>query len=107
MAIREIPLRNDIGAYSFLIDLDNITFQLELKFNDRTQLWTVDIQNDTGEILVAGIPLYVKQLLLDLYKHDQRLPQGNLFMENLVDGDTPPTRDNIGIDVVLLYEDAA
>ena len=106
MATREIPLRNDTAAYSFSIDLDNRPFKLELRFNDRTALWSLDIFNDADELLLAGIPLFTKQFLIDRYQHDQNLPQGNLFMENLVNPDDPPNRDNIGIDVVLLYEDA-
>ena len=106
MAIREIPLRNDLANYTFSIDLDNRPFKFEFKFNDRTGLWTFDIFNDADEILLGGIPFFVKQFLIDRYQHDQALPQGNLFGENLVNPDDPPNRDNIGIDVVLLYEDA-
>jgi len=106
MAIREIPLRNDIAAYTFTIDLDNRTFKFEFRFNDRSGIWHFDIFNDADEIILAGIPLFVKQLLIDIYKHDVRLPQGNLFAQNLVSEDDPPNRDNLGTDVVLLYEDA-
>lgn len=106
MAIREIPLRNDIAAYTFSIDLDNRPFKFELRFNDRTELWSFDILNDSDEILIGGIPIFTKQLLIDRYQHDQRLPQGVLFAQNLVNPDDPPNRFNIGIDVILLYEDA-
>ncbi len=106
MAIREIPLRNDIAAYTFSVDLDNRSFSFELRFNDRTNLWSLDILNDSDVLLLGGIPLYSKQLLLDRYQHDQRLPQGNLFIENLVNPNLAPDRNNIGIDAILLYEDA-
>lgn len=106
MAIREIPLRNDIASYTFTIDLDNRTFKFAMKFNDRTELWSFDIFNDADILLLGGIPFYVKQVLIDQYQHDLRLPQGILFAENLVNPDDPPTRDNIGIDVILLYQDA-
>lgn len=107
MAIVEIPLRNDIAAYTFSVDLDNRTFTFDMKFNDRTGLWSFDILNDAGETLVGGVPLFVKQLLLSRYKHDTRLPQGNLFAQNLVNEDEPPGRDNIGTDVVLLYDEVS
>lgn len=107
MAIREIPLRNDIAAYTFSVDLDNRPFKFRMKFNDRTGLWSFDIFNDADVILLGGIPLFVKQLLIDKYQHNLRLPQGNLFAQNLVNPDDPPNRDNIGIDVILLYEDAS
>jgi len=105
MAIREIPLPNDVGAFSFLIDLDNRTFNFIFRFNDRTGLWGFDIQDVAGTVLLGGIPLFSDQLLIDKYQHDARLPQGNLFAQDLVNVDLPATRDNLGIDIVLLYDE--
>ena len=107
MAIREIPLNSDISAFSFLVDLDNITFGFRFIFNDRTGLWGFDIQDSAGIPLLVGIPLFSKQLLIDKYQHIAGLPQGNLFAQNLVDENAPADRDNLGTDVILLYEDAS
>ncbi len=105
MAVREIPVRNDIAAYSFSVDLDNITYNFNFKFNDRTNLWSIDISNDAEVLLVAGIPLFVKQDLLQFFRHESRLPQGTLFAANLVNENLPPDRDNLGTEVVLLYDE--
>lgn len=107
MAIREIPLRSDIKSYNFRVDLDNRTFTLDISFYDRAQIWLMNILDDTGEMLISGIPLFPKMFLIDKYQHDARLPQGKLFVESLVSEDANPTADNLGQDVILLYEDVA
>lgn len=105
MAIREIPLDSANSSFIQKVELDGRPFSFRFKFNDRTELWSIDISDDAGVLLVAGIPLFVKQLLIDRYQHKEGLPQGSLFAINQVDEDLPPTRDNLGVDVLLLYDE--
>ncbi len=106
MATREIPLNSDIAAFDFKLDLDNRPFTFDIKFNTRMSVWFLSILDDAGVVLLGDIPLFPKLPLIDKYQHDARLPQGVLFLINLVSEDENPTRDNLGTDVVLLYEDA-
>ena len=106
MAIRQIPVRNDIPAYNFRINLDNRPFLLSFSFNDRRNRWTLNMADEAGTELLNGITLFTKIPLIDKYQHDIRLPQGNLFALNLVNDGVPPTRDNLATDVQLFYEEA-
>lgn len=104
--IRQLPIKQGQLAFSFKTDLDNRPFTFTFTFNERLQRWTFDIFDDAGEILVYDIPVFVQQLFLKKYKHDDRLPQGNLFAINLVSENEPPDKETLGADVLMLYEDA-
>lgn len=103
MALREIPVGSDIEK--FKTELDGINYEYRFIFNDRTQLWGMDIFDDTGELLLGGVPMLVNQDILDKYRNDKRLPQGTLFITNLVEENVDPGRDNFGTDVILFYQD--
>lgn len=105
MAIRRLPITPGVYAFSFKVDLDNRSFEFVFSFNARTALWAFDLKDDSGTVLLYKVPLFVKQLLLDQYKHDARLPQGRLFALNLVDENTNATLLNLGQDVILLYQE--
>jgi len=107
MAIRELPLDSTISSFTQKMDLDGRPFTFRFRFNDRTDRWGFDISDDAGTVLIAGIPLFVKQLLIDRYQSNPALPQGSLFAINQVNPDDPPTRDNLGTDVLLLYDEVA
>lgn len=107
MAIREIPITPGVLAFSFKVDLDNRPFEFIFSFNSRSQIWTFDIKDDAGTTLLYKVPIFVKSVLLDQFKHDTRLPQGKLFAINLVDENASPTDENLGDDVLLLYEEVS
>jgi len=106
VAIVTIPVQNGLAAQRFRVDLDTVTFELKFTFNTRKQRWTFDIFAEDGTELLNGIPILVKQFFLDKYQHDQRLPQGDLFAQNIVNEDEAPTFENLGTDVVMLYQEA-
>ena len=106
MAIRTIPIDPALLAFSFKVDLDNKSYRFRFAWNARVSVWTMNVLSEAGIELVNGIPIYPKQLLLKPFQYNEDLPQGNLFALNLVDGNTPPTRENFGSDVVVLYEEA-
>ena len=54
MAIREIPLSPE--AQSFFIDLAGTTYLLKLQWNEKSQSWILDVGDNLGSIIVAGIP---------------------------------------------------
>lgn len=107
MAIRTLPIEEGVLAFSFKTTLDSTPYEFSFTFNERAQLWTMNIKDDAGTDLVLGIPIYVNQLLLSQFQYDSRLPQGNLMAMNLIDGASPPVKDNFGTDVIMVYEEAS
>lgn len=107
MAQRQIPIEQGEVGFLMKLDLDNRPYSLRFTFNIRLSVWLLDISDDAGEPLVAGIPIYVKQDLLKYHRHDTRLPQGTLVAVNLVDGVTNPDLDTFGSSVLFLYEEVA
>lgn len=105
MAIKQFPIVRGTLAFSFKIDLDNRPFEFVFSFNTRSELWTFDIFNDAGDVLIYKVPIFVNQILLSQFQSDLRLPQGALFALNLVSENENPGRDNFGSDVVLLYRE--
>lgn len=105
MARRILPIEPGISAQSFTVQLDNRPFQFRFIFNGRAELWLFSIFDDAGTLLLADVPVFTKQELIGLYQHDLRLPQGVLFAVNETEQDTKPTFENLGSDVLILYEE--
>lgn len=106
MAIIEIPLDESLIAYKFRIDLDGITYTLDLDFNSRSQRWRLSIKDDTEVDIVTGIVLLPKLDLLKYHRYNKALPQGILALFNLEDENTPPIQGELGSKSILLYEEA-
>ena len=105
MAIKEIPLRNDILHYDFRVDLDGETFTLTLRYNVRMARWILDIADSDAVPLAVGIPLLLGITLTGRFKIEA-LPAGHLFLINLQDANTEATEDDIGDNSKLLYSEA-
>jgi hypothetical protein len=54
MAILEIPLRNDVPAYTFQIELEGVTYTLTVSFNARMNRWTMDVADSNGDLESTG-----------------------------------------------------
>ncbi|MEE8299292.1 MAG: hypothetical protein V3R67_07930 [Thermodesulfobacteriota bacterium] len=106
MAIKQIPLNFDVPSFQFKVDLDGIPFSFDFEFNDRLQKWSFNILDDAGTCLLVGILFTVNGLFLEKFQYDTRLPQGDLFAINTVNDEVDPDRDNLGTDVVFLYDEA-
>ena len=104
MAFLTLPIHSDFPSYSFKIELSSILYTLSFSFNFRTEYWVMDIQDTSGSVIQAGIPVLVKQDLLGRFA-DSRLPPGDLLAINLETENVEATRDNFGTSVVLLYNE--
>ena len=107
MATRELPLDPTDHAAKFKLDLDGRVFEFVFKFNARVNRWHLDILSDAGVELINGVLVVVKLDLLAKHRHDERLPQGTLFAVNLVSENVEATQDNLGSDVLVLYDEAS
>lgn len=106
MSIRILPFTSSLAKERFRTTLDDTTYEFLYRFNFRTQRWTMTIRDDAGNDLLTGIPIICNSLLLKNYQYNLNLPQGKLIAINLVEDGIPPTRETLGTDVIVAYEDA-
>jgi hypothetical protein len=104
MATLTIPVRSDIKAYDFQINLDGIVFILEFGFNTRANRWYMSIYDQSEDLILGDIPLLTDTLFLDQYV-DDRLPPGEfLLLDETGEGKNPGPED-LGNDVKMLYRE--
>ena len=101
-----IPLRNDIPSYEFKVDLDGTTYTMAIRYNSRLATWIMDLKTEQDESIVLGVPILLGTILFDRFS-DSRVPPGDLFIINIEDETAEATRDNLGENVLLMYEEAA
>lgn len=72
----EIPILQSV-AQEFVILLGEIKYDFILLYNERNQLWTLDIIIDASKVvLLQGLPLVLNQDLLEPYNFNM----GHLFI---------------------------
>lgn len=105
MAILRIPTRNDIPFYTLRIELEGVLYILNIRYNERMDLWAMDILNDeelpvvSGVLLLTGVPL-----LNNIVK--EGLPPGDFFLLDRQDNDRNATRELLGDEVNLFYRES-
>jgi hypothetical protein len=106
MAIIQIPLRNDLDAYDFSIDLEGLTYNFEVEFNTRTGLWSMSIFDSDLNLLIAGVPMVVNSDLTSRFNR-RSLPPGFLMLYDTSGKNVECTKSDFGSRCVLLYQEAA
>ena len=77
MAITELPLEVDVPYYEFSVELDDVEFKLEFRYNDRDDSWYLTIRDSDDALLRAGIRVVNDWYLLRLW-NDGNEPDGSL-----------------------------
>jgi hypothetical protein len=102
MAIQKIPVDSVRTNKEFRTELDGIFYLLSFRFNSRATIWMMNVSDENSNIIVSGIALLLGVDLLGRFQ-DSRLPAGSLFLNNFSEENVEATRDNLGEDVLLLY----
>jgi len=102
MAI-EMPVRNDLPAYTFKQELDGTVYTFEFRFNERFSCWIMDILDETGEVpIILGTPVQTDVDILSRFILSS-LPPGQFIVLDETGEQRNPDRDNFGIEVKLFY----
>ena len=104
MAIDRIPTSTTLAYYELEVELDDVQFRLEFRYNDRDSAWYLTIRDAEDTLLRAGIRVVNSWDLLRLWAEDTR-PDGQLVTVNQGDVPNPPTLNQLGAEVVLTYLD--
>ena len=105
MSYLEIPVRSDLPAYEFQIELEKTLFTFYFQFNARSETWLMDIRDELDEDIVNGIPLLTSVLLTKRFK-DSRMPLGDLFIFDSKGENIDPTEDGLGSRFKLIYRES-
>ena len=105
MAIIEIPVRNDLPSYEFRVELENVTYFFQFKYNFRKSRWNVDILNQDKEDVLSGIPMLTD---VDLRSHfkQENLPPGRFLVFDFEGKQKNPEQFDLSDRVLFLYEES-
>lgn len=92
MPAYEIPLSPQ--AQSFSIQLGGQTYQIYMRWNSFSNIWTIDISDSAGVPIVQAIPLVTGTNLLEPYPN--LYFGGTLTVKTDGDATAVPTFSNIG-----------
>lgn len=92
MASYEIPLSPQ--AQTFSIQLGGQTYQIYMRWNSFSNIWTIDISDSASTPIVQAIPLVTGTNLLEPYPNLEF--GGTLTVTTDGDATAVPTFDNIG-----------
>lgn len=105
MAIIQLPLREDGNTnYFFKTELEGIFYGFGIRFNVRTSLWSMSIEDIDQVPIVTDVAMLMQASLIERYR-DTRLPPGRLFMVDIDNPNQDPGRDDLGKTAFLLYDE--
>lgn len=99
-----IPARNDLPNYQFRITLSSQIFTLYFHYNVRMERWILDLEDSSGNIILAGVALLILRDLVGQYV-TLALPQGLMFATDDTQKGTQPTLLSFGTDHTFWYGD--
>lgn len=102
MSVIEIPVRSDLKAYEFQIELDGIVYTLKFRFNERMGRWLMDIADSISNELLNGIVLLTNVPLTDDYVV-ANTPPGRFFCLDKTGQNKDSGADDLGNDIQLVY----
>ena len=85
------------------VELSGNLYKLKFRWNVRGEFWTCGIADAQGNDLVSGQKIVADYFLFHRFV-DDRLPQGLISTLDMT-GTGIVTRDGLGTNLILLYED--
>lgn len=108
MALRYIALRQNSTQRetSQEVTLDEIRVRVRAIYNGRQDRWLLDLLDIDDVPILAGLRLVPGVDLLAWYRHEARLPPGQLFVQSGSERQ-PPTQESLDVTVLLKYREAS
>lgn len=101
MAAQVFPTRNDIGRYTFRVELDGGVFGLDFRFNVRDGRWYYDLLDAEGVGIRHGLKVVSNWPTLRTMVQQGR-PDGDVYAIR-PNGTDDPDRDTLGVESFLTY----
>lgn len=99
-----IPLRNDLVYFDTVVQLDGVTYTLELRWIVRDNAWLMNVRDSQGSDppLVCGIKLLANSKLID-FNFTERPYPGFFMVLDASNTGADPGLGNLGTIYQLLY----
>lgn len=105
MSYISLPVDNADYDYDFNIELDQSVYNFRFIYNQRISRWLMDISDQFGNLIVAGIVLLNGVDLLAKYR-ELPVPPGTLYVWDTTNSGLDPDGTNFGGSVLLMYVEA-
>lgn len=79
-----------------VVRLDGRDYTLRLCWNQRAEVWALDLLDDEDEPIITGAFLMANLPLLRYKRHDTRTPPGELVAVDITADGTPPGLTELG-----------
>jgi hypothetical protein len=96
MATLLIPTSPGVPYFTQKTRLDGRDYLLRFAYNERAERFSLSIYDESDEPLIEGLWLVANWPLLRHYRHDARLPPGELWVSDLTGDGSPPRLDELG-----------
>lgn len=106
MAVLVIPVKSEVPAHEFPIELERVVYTLRFRFNYRMERWILDVLTRDSVAIVTGVPLLTGVDLLGRYNSTE-LPPGNFMVYDTTKNMNSPGFSDLGKTVQLLYFESA
>lgn len=101
----ELPLRNDLVRFDFVITLDGVAYKFLFSWNSRQEGWFVSLFLEDDTPVWSGVRLVVNWFLAQRMRSALRPPGLLMAFDQAEQGQDPGLTD-LGARVRLLYFDA-
>jgi hypothetical protein len=107
MGVLTIPVRAGVPHQRLFVELEGVTYGLELRWNETAAAWFASVLDRDGAVLLAGRRVAIGLPLTIRSAHDLRLPPGHLLAIDTAGTDAEPGLADLGERVKLLYIEAS
>lgn len=101
-----IPITPDVPHFDFQVELDGVTYTLELRWNERDAAWYLSLLTAEEDPLVMGRKVVLDVPLWSRFK-DPRVPRGLLVAVDTSQKGIDAGYDDLGRRVQLVYTPTA
>lgn len=104
MALRELPLRNDVEAFRYRVDLDSRTYGIFISWNERDARWMIYLSDSANTEIASSVLL----LNVDLWTRFRlpNTPPGVMFLIDPTGSTEECGRFDLGSRCRLIYSEA-
>lgn len=107
MALLQIPVSTDSDYYDEKVALDGVMYVLAFHWNERMELWVMDIKDTNGGELLMGLPLLADGPVNGSFIGTvPGAPLGAFYIVDEAGLGRVPDHDNFGNGVTLVYSEA-
>lgn len=102
MSYINIPIDSQAASLEFTQDLEGVTYLFQFQWNQRMEVWIMNLMTEDRIDIVSGVPLLLGVALTARFA-DSRLPPGQFLLVDTSETNRKPERTEMGERVQLVY----